>query len=124
LIYFALGHSFLLKSIDPSQEVLTFKAAPTNQMTTKRKTAPKPAKATRNLDRIRIQVTEESRRLRAEWQGAERRASAAEAEFRRQAVAKVAAAPGSSYELVGKAACEALLCRSEADDARADFLKI
>lgn len=92
-------------------------------MTTKRKNSPKPAKAARNLDALRLEMTEEHRRLRAEWQGAERRAAAAETEFRRLAVAKVASAPGSSFEAVGKAACEALLCRSEADDARQDFLK-
>lgn len=72
----------------------------------------------------RLEIASRRKALETEWHKAEAGAAAAAEKLRRLTLARTAAAPGVSLEDVGRAACEALLCRTEADEAKADFLKI
>ena len=46
----------------------------------------------------------------------------AKAKFNRITLARTAAAPGVTFDDVGRAACEMLLCETEKNDAHADLL--
>lgn len=58
----------------------------------------------------------------ATFQAAVKAYDEAKAKFNRLTLARTAAAPGVTFEEVGRAACEMMLCETEMNDARDDLL--
>jgi len=64
-----------------------------------------------------------TRQLQDEYQAALKKAEAARAHAERTTFLRTAAAPGVTFEDVGRAHCEAFLCKTEVELARQDLFK-